>query len=252
MLAAAVHCRAQGAATRAAPGAHGIHDMLGVTLDQRHRGLHAGDELPALLAERKTQDLAMAQTLGERAQVAQVGGRSSAPSETVTCSPAISSCRRPARCSRSQGAPENWIAWVSSWMATQETSCSRSTCMLRAAWARLGATSSRRGVTEDRAARGRTGRAHAGRASPPSLRPGRRAAARRRRRSRRKAARDPGRRPCGDARLRRWRCPSLPLCWARGSRIGRMPLRLAAIHVGRSTASRGGSAAGRASPVVLR
>ena len=65
----------------------------------------------------------------------------------VTCSPSISSLSSPPRWSRSHGAPENWTAWVISWMVTHRTSSSRSTARLRAVSARFGASSSSRGGT---------------------------------------------------------------------------------------------------------
>jgi hypothetical protein len=74
------------------------------------------------------------------------GMRSEPPNPTRTSRPSISSRNSPARWARSHGAPSNWTAWVTSWMATHAVSWVRSRLRLRAACARLGASSSRRGV----------------------------------------------------------------------------------------------------------
>ena len=174
VLATMVHRRAQARQRRQHLGADRVHRVLRVSLDQRHRRLHPLDQLPAVLAERQAQQLAATRALDDLAQLRRVGqprAASAGPASRrgrcppadrslgrlssvavcglpaiVTCRPSISSFNIPPRYSRSHGAPENCTAWVISWMLTHSTSSSRSTPRLRAACARFGASSSRRGV----------------------------------------------------------------------------------------------------------
>ena len=155
----------------------------------------------------------------------------------------------PARCSRSHGAPENWTAWVISWIVTHTSSCSLSTCIVRAACARLGATSSRRGGTVG-SSRARSYWPSTRWESMPAIAP-----------TCAPISSPPaalsvsysGPRSCpGRFQLKRMRPVERPPgpspSAASDSSTGRIVCRLAAIQLGRSTASRGGSCSGSSSP----
>ncbi len=153
-----------------------------------------------------------------------------APSET--CSPSISSCSMPPMCPRSHGAPVNCTACVISWIATHSTSSSRSTDRLRAAIARFGASSNRRGVVVSSSSAKSywpSTRWESTPVSAPTCAPSRKPEA-----ERSGPASGPAPSPSRSLRL-----PS----------SGRIVLRLAAIHAERSTASIGGSSLGVCSPL---
>ena len=87
VLAAAGHRGAQARQRGQHLGADGVHHVLGVALDERHRRLQPLHQLPALLAERQAHQFPVAQALGERAGVAGARGAAAARSER-TPSPA--------------------------------------------------------------------------------------------------------------------------------------------------------------------
>ena len=129
-------------------GADGIHHVLGVALDEGHGDLQTLHQLPALLTEGEPHQFPVAQALREGAGLAGAGEPHEGPEGDGDLEALDQLAEDPREVTRAAtGSPENWTAWVISWIVTHVSSCSLSTCMLWAAAARLGATSSRRGVT---------------------------------------------------------------------------------------------------------
>ena len=138
----------------------------------------------------------------------------------------------PPRWSRSQGTAVNWTACVISWIATHSTSSSESTLRLRAAIARFGASSNRRGST----VRSNSARSYWPRTRCESA-----------------PVSAPICAPSSSPEAERSGPASGPAPWprrsVRGAIIGRIVRRFAAIQAERSTVSTGGRFAGVCRPL---